>query len=495
MKVNIIIDNDKIEEILNSGAEIELSNFKNIVDCENFIVAPGFIDAHSHSELAAINKHTINPKFRQGITTEIVGNCGLSVAPVTTANRTDWSRLYQSIWGNENVEWTWTDVNSYLQKINEFSWNKIETLIGYSTLRFYLTGLTASAYDNELLKKMEALIEQELDGGAIGVSIGIGYPPNLFAQKKEYELIARILKKKDKIFVAHLRDEGNFVLEAIDEFVGFAEKSKCKLHISHLKAYGKNNWNKTETILKKIDNYNKYFDITFDSYPYTAGSTTLTSLLPPELLKQPKHELISSLKSADTRNYIKNAIENGLDNWENYAKTVEFENIAPTGLQSPEYMLYEGKTLKQLSKHFNKHPVDILCDILIAEKCNASMIMYSMNEDNVISIFKHPKHLVGSDGLFSSKPHPRTFGAFPRVINRLCKELKIMDLITALYQMTKFPADRFNLKNIGDIKKNYYADIIIFDYEKIKDTATYKNPMTYPEGIYYIILNGKIHKF
>lgn len=492
IKRNIVIENDKIVNLLLNLNSIEEKNFYEIIDAKGLIVSPGFIDVHSHSDLTSLNMNVISPKLMQGVTTEIVGNCGLSVVPVNNKNKSCWRNNYISIWGNPDLPWLWTDTFSYLMTSKNRCWNNIETLLGYSTLRFYLTGLNKKNYDKKLLSKMEELICTELEKGALGISIGIGYAPNIYAQQNEYELITKLLKKYNKILTVHLRDEGDNLIQSIKEIISYNKNSNCKLHISHIKSFGKNNWYKNKLMLNLIDKYNKKFDITFDAYPYTAGSTMLLSLLPPVILDMPVNKILKELQKDKVRKYISNSILKGDDGWSGFSKTIGFENIFPSGLASKKYFKFEGLNLLEISKNTGKNIVETLCDILIEEKGKTAMIEFGMNENKVIEIFKHPKQMVASDGIFGIKPHPRTFGAFPRVISRFCNELKIFDLMTALYKMTKFPAERFLIKSRGEIRKNYFADIVIFNPDTIKDKADYVEPCRYPEGIEYIIVNGKI---
>ncbi|MBP7653857.1 amidohydrolase family protein, partial [Candidatus Dependentiae bacterium] len=354
IKKNIIISDNIIIDLISNDKTINESKFEKIIDAEGLIVSPGFIDVHSHSELASLNKQNISPKLMQGITTEVVGNCGLSVVPVKPEYKNVWQAMYSSIWGNEKVKWQWNNTSSFLNLCKKNSWNNIETLIGYSTLRFYLTEMSSIKYNTDLLNKMEKLISEELESGAAGVSIGIGYPPNIFADKSEYELIAKLVKKYNKILAVHLRDEGAKVIESIKEVVGYTEKYNCKIQLSHLKTYAKSNWHKTGQILKLIDSYNKYSDITFDSYPYTAGSTTLTSLLPPTLLNKQKSELLKEISIKKTQKYIEKCIQDGLPEWENYGGSLGFKDIFPTGLSSKKYKKMEGLSLAEISFKTNQ---------------------------------------------------------------------------------------------------------------------------------------------
>ncbi len=238
IKKNIVIKNNIISDVLPVQYKISDTQFNEIINAEGFIVSPGFIDSHSHSDLICLNTGINNPKFRQGITSEITGNCGISVTPVKKNGAAGLCGLFQSIWGANEIEWNWTSTNSYLKKVKNYSINNIYPLIGYSTLRYYLTGIDSKPYDSKLLSKMEKLIETELEH-SVGISIGIGYAPNIFAQPDEYELIAKLLKKHDKILTAHIRDEGGRVIESINEIIEYVKKYNPKINISHIKAYGK----------------------------------------------------------------------------------------------------------------------------------------------------------------------------------------------------------------------------------------------------------------
>ena len=489
---DLIIEGGKIAECLRDTETLSEENYDLVIDAGGLIVSPGFIDGHSHSDLAVFSPPEKHPKIRQGVTAEIVGNCGLSVVPVKPASREEWKERYLSIWGFADVPWEWTNTASYLDTTNRKGSNRVETLLGYSTLRFHLTGMDAGSYDDDMLRRMEALIDSELEQGARGISIGIGYPPNIYAEPAEYLLLTRMLKKHNRVLAVHMRDEGDRVIESFEEIMGYNEEAGCKIQISHLKTYGEKNWHLNERLLELVDQYGEQFDLTFDSYPYTAGSTTLTSLLPPNLLDQPRTKLFEGLKNKTTRDYISQSIKEGLNNWENYGRLVGFANIFPTGLQSPKYGPLEGKSLVEIAEDIHQGAVDTICDIITEEDGHASMCMFAMNEKNVQAMYQHPRHMAGSDGLFSSKPHPRTYGTFPRIIGKFCRQDQIFDLPTALYKMTKFPARRFDLPGRGEIKEGYAADLVIFDFNTIIDRATYFNPKVFSDGIKYILRDGKI---
>lgn len=505
-KKDIIITDNIITDVIEQNCDINMQNnssannknnnyFDRVIIAENKIVSPGFVDVHSHSDLAIFDNEKIKAKYYQGITSEIVGNCGLSVCPVKENNKSDWKNFYSSIWGCDNVDWSWTDTASFLNQARKETKIFIETFVGYSTLRYYISNFKNIKYDNKLLKKMEILIEKELSNGAKGISLGIPYSPNIFADENEYFLITKLLKRHNKILNVHLRDEGNNIIESIEEIMKYIKINNCKLHISHLKTYGEQNWYKNKKILELIDTYiNQGFDITFDAYPYDAGSTTLNALLPPYYHERSLNELFDLLKKKNEILNIEKTIEKGLTGWENYAGTIGFDKIFPIGLKSDKYKNFTGKSIEDISNLNNKSSAEIICDIIITEKGKTSMLLKAMKFNNIIDIFKHPKFMAGSDGLFSEFPHPRTYGTFPRIIKKFCYEEKIFDLITILYKTVKFPAERFQLKKRGDIKIGNIADLIMFDINKVKDNATFDNPTQQSEGIDRILLGNSDFK-
>ncbi len=488
---HLVIDGGYIKELLPVKREIK-NRYRKVIDASGLIVSPGFIDAHSHSDLAVFTPAGNHPKIRQGVTTEVVGNCGISTAPVTARNRSSWRKIYLSLWGFPEIKWDWTDTASYLAAAERSGSNRVETLLGYSTLRYRLTGLDSSPYDKAELKKMEALINRELEKGAKGISLGIGYPPNIYARPEEYRLITRVLKRHDKILTVHLRDEGGRVISAFREIMAYNNRAGCRVQVSHLKTYGRANWHKNEKLLDLVDLYAKRFDLAFDSYPYTAGSTTLTALLPPALLDRDPKELFRRLRRPETQKFVRESISRRTPGWENYSRLIGFGKIYPTGLESKKYRRLEGKSLAEIAAELDRDVASVICEMIAMESGRASMVMFAMKEENVAAMLRHPLQLVGSDGLFSSKPHPRTYGTFPRIIGKFCREDRAIDPITALYKMTKFPADRFQIERRGEIKEGYEADLVIFDYDTISDKATYFNPRAFPEGIKYVILKGKV---
>lgn len=490
-KKNLLIDEGRISAVLSPCEKVSGKTIAEEIDAKGYVVSPGFIDVHSHGDLSYMLSAAKNPKLNQGVTSEIVGNCGLSVVPVKESQAETWKKRYSSIWGFPDSDWRWKTTSDYC-KITDKSKTRLKTLVGYSTIRYFVSGFGSGALSKSQFKKAGKLIRNEILGGAVGVSFGIGYSPNIYARSEEYIQVLQIAKEHGKIVTVHMRNEGDRLLSALKEIAGYNKKIKCPVHISHLKSFGKRNWKKNNRLLKLIETTNQDFDLSFDVYPYSVGSTTLQALLPPDLLTLSNSKLIRSLLTKKTRDHVRRSINSGVPGWENYAKTVGYDKIYPSGMISEQFKELEGKSLAGIAFHQKKTVTDVICDIVITENNRVAMLMNAMDEKNVVRIMKHPLSLIGSDGLYNKKPHPRTYGNFPRFLGKYCRREKIMTILEGLKKITLDAARRFNLQNIGEIKAGNIADIVIFDPETIIDCATYEDPFRFPAGIKYVISGGRI---
>ena len=487
IKKNIVIKSGKIAAICGLDEKIDENPAAEVIDASGLIVSAGFIDVHSHGDLTFVMPDAEHPKLNQGVTTEIVGNCGLSVVPLNENQKKEFYSRYSSIWGEFNVKWDWNSIKDY-SVLTENAPTNIPSMIGYSTLRYILSGLNSSVLSENQENKLEEIIEQELSEGALGISFGIPYAPNIYAEKKEYRLALKLAAKYDKIAAFHIRDEGANLLDSISEIFDFNKDIGCSIHISHLKTYGKANWNNNDQAISMIEKYSINNSISFDVYPYTAGSTSLSYLLPSDLLSKNEKTLINELRTESVQQYVKQSFKQ-TTNW--IMDQDFFDNILPVGLTSEKYRGYEGNSIGQLSREMSLEPGFLICDIIAEEKNRIAMIMFLMDETNVRSIMRHPLSFIGSDGLYNKFPHPRTYGTFPRFIGKYCMEEKLLSLSEGLEKITAKAAERFGIKNKGKIAAGYDADLVLFDSTKIKDRADYKEPKNFPAGISYVLKNGE----
>jgi N-acyl-D-amino-acid deacylase len=288
-----------------------------------------------------------------------------------------------------------------------------------------------------------------------------------------------------------MRDEGYALVEAVQEVLDICRESGVALLISHFKAAYKENWGKVIHTLRMVDEARQDgLDVTFDQYPYIAGSTMLDTLLPPWAREGGTDSIISRLKDREARKKIKKEIIESVYGWENTAKGCGWNNIIVTSVVSPKNKRFEGKSLEDIAALQDKEPEDALFDLLIDEECAVTHAEFSMCEEDVKMVMQHKAHMFCSDGIFGAKPHPRVFGTFPRILGRYVREKRVLELEDAVRKMTSLPAQRLNLKKRGVLQEGNYADIVVFDAEKVIDKATYADSTQPPEGITHVFVNG-----
>lgn len=467
---------------------------KEVIDAEKMCVAPGFIDIHTHSDFTILENPKGESKIRQGVTTELGGHCGFSLAPVKDQYLEEMKKFTSFI--PANLKWNWRTIRDYLARIEENGTSiNFCTLVGHGVLRISAMGFENRPATPEEIKEMEKNLEQALDEGAMGLSAGLVYAPGSFANKDEFKSLLKIVAKKEKIFAAHVRDEGDGVEEAIEEVLTLAEETGVKLQICHLKATGKANWDKMEKLIEKIERTReKGFDVTFDVYPYNALNTLLTALLPGWFQAGGVGAIVKRTEDPEARKRVRPQLE------KESLKYGGWENIMVASVKKDTNKWIEGKTIQEAANQKEKEPVEIVLDLLHDDECGTMVVCFSMSEDNVIKALSHPLSMLGSDGkslategpLSAGRPHPRNFGAFPRFISKYVREDKSISLQEAIRKMTSAPAQKLGLRRRGLLLEGYYADIVVFDYNTIRDTATFVYPQQYPVGIKYVIVNGKI---
>lgn len=485
------IKDGKILEITN-----DLLSGKIKIDATNKIVTPGFIDIHSHSDAIAFIDNRMESKVFQGVTTEVVGNCGQSLIPISKEYKEVHlnfikSALAKSV--SENLDFD--AITNSTQYFEELEKNKVTTniisLIGHGTLRTFIMGFSSKEANDEQIKKMKIILEQELKAGAWGLSLGLFYPPGSYSTKNEIVELCKVLKKYDAILTVHLRNESKLILEAVEEMIDIARTTKVHVHISHLKILDCKQHGKIRIILEKIKKANEFelLNITYDQYPYTSSSTNLLAILPGYLLDGGMENFIKKLRFD---NNILNLLEDGIISRGGPEKV----QIIKT---NKELSHYDGKTLAEISKLTGKSFSEVAKDCLLATGGGVSCIFHSISENDMLEIMKDEKVAIASDGyafpynykdLFGT-PHPRSFGTFPRFI-KICRERNLMPLEKIIYKITGLPSELLGLKNKGKIKKSWDADLVIFNYKKIEDKSTFLNPYEKPIGIEYVINNGKI---
>ncbi len=503
-EADVGIAGDKIafiyKKIRVKGSKSQRVKSEKIIDAKDLAVSPGFIDTHAHSEFTLLADPRAEGKLFQGITTEINGNCGLSAAPLYK----DALKHREEDLRELGVKERWSNLKDYFKILGRkgIAINFV-TLAGHGNIRASVIGYRDKAPDDTELMRMQALLRKTIDAGATGLSTGLIYPPGIYSNTEELIELCKVLPSLrsplarggwgGSIYASHMRSEGDKLIESIKEIIRTGKEANIKVHISHIKTSGKENWHKIDEAISLIEIARKKgIKITCDRYPYTAASTDLDAVLPSWTYEGGTKKELNRLKSLKVREKIKKEIlHKHID--KDYWRRVSISSVAS---QKNKWM--EGKTLSYISRHTNKSPVDTLFHILIDERLRVGAIFSSMNEDNLKRFLSLPYTMIGSDSsarctsgqTCKGKPHPRGFGSFPRFLGKYVRDEKLMNMSEAIFKITMLPAKTFDIDGRGIIKKGAFADIVVFDPEKIIDRATFDKPFLKPEGIYYVIVNG-----
>ena len=469
---------------------------RHIMECRGMVACPGFIDMHSHTDLEYFRPQPPDAKVRQGITTELLGQDGLGAAPVKEADIDTVAILLGGLDGIlPNEQWTWRSFNGYLEALESKSRlpNNAAVLLSHGPVRIAAMGMGERDATDSELETMKRLVREAMEHGAFGLSTGLIYPPCSYGNTEELIELNKEVAAKDGIFVVHLRDEGYYLLRSLDEVMRASRESGAHLHISHLQAYGRVNWPLMDQALEKADTFiNEGGEVTWDRYPYLAGCTVLTAVLPPWTLNEGPAALIQNLKKPEYRARIHSDFEKGLDVWHNRQISVGWENIMVTAVQHERNRWMEGKNCRAIAKELGMNPIDMMCDLLAEEELAVTMITFYGSEEVLEKVLAHSHATVGSDGIYGGRPHPRLYGTYPRFIKMFVREKSIFTLPQAIGKVTSFPAQILGISDRGTLREGNWADIVLFDPETIGDTATYEEPESYPQGIQYVFVNGKL---
>ncbi|GAB4330709.1 MAG: amidohydrolase family protein [Candidatus Abyssubacteria bacterium] len=486
------IRGDTIVEIGNLAG----SEAARTIDAIGLHLAPGFIDMHTHSEFL----YPINPKaeskVHQGVTTEVVGHCGTSAAPM----RGDAKQEAESLTKRIGLDITWSTLEEYNQKIlSQGVAVNVVHLLGHGTVRDAVMGRTDRAPTDDELTAMRKEVERAFAHGVWGMSTGLIYPPGCYSKTDELVELSKSVARNGGIYSSHIRGEGESLLAALSEAIEIGERSGAPVQISHLKVSGKKNWGLAAKALELIDAaLDNGMDIAADMYPYLAGSTELQSLLPDWVHNQGNEVLLKRLAEPDVRARITREMETGSGEFDIRNVVGGWDGVfIGLSIGHPEY---QGKTIGQLSEELGKNPVETVMDVIVECNCFAFMNIMTQSEDNVRLFIRHPKVMIGSDAaafapyglLGMAMPHPRTYGTFARILGKYVREEKLLSLPEAIRKMTSLPASRLGLKDRGVIAPNKKADLVLFNADTVADRATYQDPNRYPVGIKAVIVNGQL---
>ena len=466
------------------------------IDAKDMAVAPGFINMLSWANESLIEDGRSQSDIRQGVTLEVMGE-GSSMGPLNPGMKTMMQTGQSDI--KYKVEWnTLGEYLSYLEK-KGVSCN-VASFIGAGTVRTYVVGEDNRTASPAQLDSMRMLVKQAMEEGALGVGSSLIYPPDFFANTAELIALCKEASKYGGSYISHMRSEGNQLNEAVEELITIAKEANVHAEIYHLKAAGKNNWGKMDSVIKRVERARKEgLDITADMYTYLAGATGLTASFPPSLQDGGFGKLWQRLQDPAIREQMKKAMKTNATDWENlYFGAGTPANVLLLAFKQDSLKKYTGKTLEEIARLRGKTAEETAMDLIVQDSSRVGVAFFLMNEDNVKKQVALPWVSFGSDegsytneGVFlKSNPHPRAYGNFTRVLGHYSRDEKLISLAEAIRKLSKLPATNLKLKNRGELKIGYYADVVIFDPAKVGDHATFDKPHQYSTGVTDVFVNG-----
>ncbi len=487
-QADIGILGDRIETV----GKIPLSRAARIVDARGLAVSPGFIDAHDHTAEGLLVNPRAESAVRQGVTTLVSGNCGESPFPLSAEMAEE---LRKDLMTEYGLELSWRDIRGFFDRLEKTGTAvNYSSLVGQGTLRASVVGYRNRPPSPEELEAMVSLVTESMRGGALGLSTGLEYSPGSFADTEEILELAGAAARFGGVYATHMRDEEDRVLEALEEAFRIARMTPIKLQISHVKIGYASNWPLFGSLLEKIDAARtEGLDFRCDRYPYTAWATGLNLFFPLWSREGPARDFVARLKDPSLQNKLRGEIalkETALHTW---------ADVLISSVSSEKNRHLEGKNIQEASREAGLDPYEFMRRLLIEEEGRVGSITFGMSEDHLKTLYSHPLVGVGADGsavapygkLARGKPHPRLFGTFPRVLGKYVREESVVPLEEMIRKMTSMPASHFGMYRRGMIEKDWAADIVVFDPDRVIDRATWTNPQRYPDGIPYVMVNGR----
>ncbi len=478
----------KGERIAAVGRKVE-GRAEQRLDARDMYLCPGFIDTHTHSDFSFFVDPTAQSKIRQGVTTEITGNCGGSAAP--------WMGDARRLEPAMGVEVSWTTMEEYMEALSEVGKTLNHApLVGQGTIRSAVVGRENRPPDEGEMIEMERLLTESLEAGSAGMSLGLYFAPGMYATHEELVRLCRIVGEHGRVVAAHIRDEGTYTVgfvNAVKEFVGLGRESGAPVHISHLKAHGPEVWGTSEEVLEMIDEARAQgVEVTADQYPYEASGGGLIPDTLPHAFQAGRsaEDIARDLARPEIRVEIHEAVEAAI------ARRGGADRLFLSTYPQEEVL---GKSIQELSKERGTDPANVVMDLLVeSEGERAGWTCFSMHPDDVERFMCHPAVMVGSDGsslsmegpLSRGNPHPRNFGTHPRVLGLYVRDKGVLELEDAVRKMTSLPAQTFCIAERGTVIPGNWADLVLFDLDKIAHDG-FAQPKGYPRGVPYVMCNGR----
>lgn len=482
--------------LIQTIGQINTKSTRKEIDASGLAVSPGFINIMSWAPISLLYDGRSQSDIRQGVTLEVFGE-GWSEGPINDVMREEVIALQ----GDIKYDIPWNTLGEFLEYLeNKGVSTNIASFVGADTVRIYAMGFEDRAPTAEELDFMKSLVRAAMEEGAMGVSTALIYPPGCFTSTEEIIELAKVAAEYDGLYISHIRSEGNRLLEAVDELLRIAREANIRAEIYHLKAMGEKNWCKMDEVIEKVNNSrSEGLRITADMYPYTAGATGLGATMPGWVQADGHQAWIERLKDPAIRERLRVEMTTPSDEWENvYLNAGSAENILLVSFKSEKLKPLTGKTLAEVAAMRGQSDIDTILDLIIEDDSNVGTVYFTMTEDNLRKQIKVPWVCMGSDaaslapeGLFlKSSTHPRAYGTFAKFLGKYVRDEGLISLPEAIRRITSLPANTLKIKNRGWLKPGYFADIAVFDFERIKDHATYAQPHQYASGTIHVFVNG-----
>ncbi len=476
----------------------DLSQFKGKkeIDAKDLAVAPGFINMLSWATESLLIDGNSQSDIRQGVTLEVFGE-GTSMGPLSEQMKEE----YRKEGGDFKYENQWTTLGEYLTFLEKKGVAcNVASFMGATTARIYVLGYEDRKPNKEELQKMQALVRQAMEEGALGLGSSLIYAPAFYAQTDELIALCKVVAEYDGLYISHLRSEGNNFEKAVDEFLTIAREAGIRAEIYHLKAAGKENWHKIDKVIAKIDSARKAgLEISTDMYTYIAGATGLDAAMPPWVQEGGYEKWASRLQKPEIRKKVIQEMKTPTTQWENsYLGAGSAENVLLIGFKNDSLKYLTGKTLAEIAKMRGKSPEETAIDLVVQDGSRVGTAYFMMSEENIKKQIALPYMSFGSDAeslapegsFLKYNPHPRAYGNVARLLGKYVREEKIIPLEEAIRKLTSLSAEKLRIKRRGLLKKGYFADIVVFDADKIQDHATFEKPHQYATGMAHVFVNG-----
>lgn len=484
---DIAVQDDTIVKIGNINDSAE-----RVIDAEGKTVTPGFIDIHCHSDAIVFSSGKNAKRLQQGFTTEVIGNCGISAAPVNPEYKELLEKYCDPYYSCVPLPYNWQTFGEYLDEVEK---NRpllnTAALVGHGALRIAVSGFENRKLTRPEMDSMKQLLENALKDGAFGLSSGLIYPPGIFADDEEILELATIVETYGGMYSSHMRSESSNLVRAVQETIRVARLTGVNTEISHHKAAGRKNHGKVKTTLELIAQARTVgIPVNCDVYPYDAASTNFNAVLPPWALEGGVEKLLTRLEAPELRARMINDMKNEEPDYESFYQLAGWDKII---INECAVTLYEGKTVSQIAEAQNKDPFEMALDIIKESQNNVMMIIFSMDASDVARVLYSPCSMICTDGFASpGKTHPRYFSAFIRVLEKYVKQEHLLSLPQAIYKMTGMPADKVGIKDRGRILEGAKADLLVLDFEKLHDNSDYSRHDALADGIDYVMINGQL---